>query len=207
MDYNKVKQDLIRKDPKLEPILNAYQPEYKNTNVSDYVRLIEIIIGQQLSGAAADTIFSRLTKILGQDFLPHQFLEINNKQFAEIGISKAKKNYCRLISEHAVDEPTYFTWLRNLLPTDQMHELMKFKGVGIWTASIFVMSSDIMSDIFAYGDVTLNRVIKQTYKLDEVQLDEQIDLILDNWSPYKTIVCKALWNYNDTILNQTLKRI
>ena len=88
-----------------------------------------------------------------------------------------------------------------------MHELMKFKGVGIWTASIFVMSSDIMSDIFAYGDVTLNRVIKQTYELDEVQLDKQIDLILDNWSPYKTIVCRALWNYNDTILNQTLKRI
>ena len=207
MNYSEVKKKLIRKDPKLEPILNAYLPENRNTNVSDYVRLIEIIVGQQLSGAAADTIFSRLTKILGQDFQPNEFLEINNVQFVEIGISKAKTKYCGLISEHLIKEPAYFTWLRNLLPTDQIEELMKFKGVGIWTASIFVMSSDIMSDIFAYGDVTLSRVIKQTYELHDSHLDEQIERILDNWSPYKTIVCKALWNYNDTILNQTLKRI
>ena len=98
-------------------------------------------------------------------------------------------------------------WLHDLLPADQIEELMKFKGVGIWTASIFVMSSDVMSDIFAYGDVTLKKVIKQTYELHDAQLDGQIEGILDNWSSYKTIVCRALWNYNDTILNQTLNRI
>ena len=75
------------------------------------------------------------------------------------------------------------------------------------TASIFVMSSDIMSDVFAYGDATLSKVIKQTYNLDDKQLDKQLDKIVNNWSPYRTLVCKALWNYNDTILNQTLNRI
>ena len=64
-----------------------------------------------------------------------------------------------------------------------------------------------MSDIFAYGDATLSKVIKQTYNLDDKQLDKQLDKIVNNWSPYRTLVCKALWNYNDTILNQTLNRI
>lgn len=207
MDYNKVKKELIQKDQKLEVVLNAYLPAKRNTNISEYVRLIEIIIGQQLSAAAADTIFKRLTNILGPDFHPCDFIDITDVQFAKIGISKAKTKYCMLISEHLIKKPTYFTRLCNLLPADQIEELVKFKGVGIWTASIFVMSSDSMSDVFAYGDVTLNRVIKRIYELDDAIFEEKLESIVNNWSPYKTIVCQALWNYNDTILSLAQKRV
>ena len=207
MDYGKIKKSILERDLKLEPILDAYTPQKKSQIVSDYVRLVEIVIGQQLSGAAADTIFTRLTKLLGEDFRPYDFLHVKDAQFAKIGISKAKTKYCKGISEYLEKEPEYFKLLRNALAKDQIEDLMKFKGIGIWTASIFVMSSDIMSDVFAYGDATLSKVIKQTYNLDDKQLDKQLDKIVNNWSPYRTLVCKALWNYNDTILNQTLNRI
>ena len=207
MDYGKIKKSILERDLKLEPILDAYTPQKKSQIVSDYVRLVEIIIGQQLSGAAADTIFTRLTKLLGEDFRPYDFLHVKDVQFAKIGISKAKTKYCKGISEYLEKEPEYFKLLRNAPAKDQIEDLMKFKGIGIWTASIFVMSSDIMSYVFAYGDATLSKVIKQTYNLDDKQLDKQLDKIVNNWSPYRTLVCKALWNYNDTILNQTLNRI
>ena len=207
MDYMKIKKSILERDLRLEPILNAYTPQIKSQIVSDYVKLIEIIIGQQLSGAAANTIFTRLTNLLGKDFQPRDFLCMKDTQFAKIGISKAKTKYCQGISEYLEKEPEYFKLLRNAPAKDQIEDLMRFKGVGIWTASIFVMSSDMLSDVFAYGDATLIKVIKQTYKLDDKTIDENLEKILSNWSPYTTLVCKALWHYNDTVLNQTLNRI
>ena len=112
-----------------------------------------------------------------------------------------------MISLFLLSSPDYFKNLELLSPNERIIELMKFKGVGIWTASIFVMSSDLMSDIFAYGDGTLTKVIKKIYNLSDEQLSSQLELIVSNWSPYKTLVCNALWHYNDNVLTQTRSRI
>ena len=159
MDYGKIKKSILERDLKLEPILDAYTPQKKSQIVSDYVRLVEIIIGQQLSGAAADTIFTRLTKLLGEDFRPYDFLHVKDAQFAKIGISKAKTKYCKGISEYLEKEPEYFKLLRNAPAKDQIEDLMKFRDRNL-TVSIFVMSSDIMSDVFVME--CKSKVIKQT---------------------------------------------
>ena len=90
---------------------------------------------------------------------------------------------------------------------EKIVELTKFKGIGIWTASIFVMSSDIFSDVFAYGDATLNKVIKNVYGIEDDCFDRDLEGILSKWSPHKTLVCNVIWHYNDNVLTQTRNRI
>lgn len=207
MNYKNVKIELLAKDPNLKLVLKSYEPiELKSTH-SDYVRLVKIIIGQQLSGVAAQTIFNRLTKLIGEDFTETDFLKLDDNDFSEIGISKAKTEYARNISSYLLENSDYFKNLKRLNSDKQITNLIKFKGVGIWTASIFVMSSDLMSDVFAFGDGTLNKLIKSLYNLPDGYSEETINRIVSVWSPYTTLVCNALWHYNDKILTQTRNRI
>ena len=150
---------------------------------------------------------TRLTNLIGEDFSEEDLLLLDDNQFSKIGISRAKMNYSKMISLFLLSSPDYFKNLELLSPNERIIELMKFKGVGIWTASIFVMSDDLKSDIFAYGDGTLIRVIKEIYNLSDEQLVLQLERIVSNWSPYKTLVCNALWHYNDNVLAQTRSRI
>lgn len=207
MNYKKVKIELLAKDPILELVLDSYEPiELKSTH-SDYVRLVKIIIGQQLSGVAAQTIFNKLIKLVGEDFTETDFLKLDDNDFSEIGISRAKTDYTRNISSYLLENLDYFENLKRLNSDNQITELIKFKGVGIWTASIFVMSSDFMSDVFAFGDGTLTKLVKSLYGLPDDCSDETINTIVSVWSPYRTLVCNALWHYNDKILTQTPNRI
>jgi DNA-3-methyladenine glycosylase II len=207
LDYLSAKTEILNLDPKLKVVFEEYLPSKNDESNSSFVRLIRIIVGQQLSGAAAKTIFTRLTNLIGEDFNETDLLSLDDSQFSAIGISQAKKNYSKMISLFLVTSPDYFNDLERLTPDERISELMKFKGVGVWTASIFVMSSDLMSDIFAYGDGTLTKVIKKIYNLSDEQLASQLELIVSNWSPYKTLVCNALWHYNDNVLTQTQSRI
>ena len=207
MKYIQLKKELLIKDPKLDLILNTFTPDIGKDAVSDYVRLIRIIVGQQLSGAAAKTIFSRLTDLIGNNFNERDLLSLNQYEFSKVGISRAKAKYSQNISNFLLENPNFFEQLKRLNSENQITELIRFKGVGIWTASIFVMSSDIMSDVFAYGDGTLNKVIKKIYGFSDEQFDEKLEKIVINWSPYRTLVCYALWHYNDNVLTQTRNRI
>lgn len=207
LDYEHIKTELVGKDPILELVLTKYVPTESEPTQSDYVRLIRIIIGQQLSGAAAKTIFSRLIRLIGKNFTETDLLKLDDKDFSNIGISKAKTNYAKNISNYLLKNSDYFKNLKSLNSNEQIAKLIKFKGVGMWTASIFVMSNDLMSDVFALGDGTLNKVIKNLYHLPDENLEETIEKIASIWSPYRTLVCKALWHYNDNVLTQTRNRI
>lgn len=207
LDFEIIKTGLLKKDPNLKVVLENYKPEESKSSNSDYVHLISIIVGQQLSGAAAKTIFGRLTNLIGEDFREIDLLKLEVHDFAKIGISKAKTQYVRDISTYLIKNPEFFANLKKQNSEKQIAELINFKGVGIWTASIFVMSSDLMSDIFAFGDGTLNKVLKTLYNIPDENFEDTLIKIIDKWSPYKTLICNALWHYNDNILTQTRNRI
>ena len=205
--FDEIKQYLISRDQKLIDLFKTFEMDKRQQCFSDFQTLIRIIVGQQLSGAAARTIFSRLLSLVGNNFSPTAMSKLNEKEFSTIGISRAKADYCQGIAETLEENPNYFTELHELNDHEKIVELIKFKGVGIWTASIFVMSSNIFSDVFAYGDATLNKVIKNVYGIEGTCFDRDLEQILSKWSPYKTLVCRVIWHYNDNVLIQTRNRI
>jgi len=200
LNDNEVKQYLIRKDPVLENILNNFSTTQNTEKFTDFIALTRIIIGQQLSGAAAKTIFTRLTDTVTENYQPSDILKLSEKQTTTIGLSAAKFKYIKLISEHVVRDPLFFENLKLESSEKQIEILLSFKGVGIWTASIFVMNNNIYSNIFPYGDATLNKVIKITYKIDDKDFELKLNDVISIWDPYKSFVCMALWNWNDNYL-------
>ena len=200
LNDNEVKEYLISKDPVLRDILNKFSTIQPTEILPDFIILTRTIIGQQLSGSAAKTIFARLTDKVTENYQPSDILKLSNKQMTSIGLSAAKSNYIKLISEYIIKEPVFFQNLKLENSEKQIEILMNFKGVGIWTASIFVMHNNRYSNIFPHGDATLNKVIKLSYKLDDDNFELKLNDIISKWDPYKSFVCRALWNWNDNYL-------
>lgn len=200
LNDNEVKQYLIRKDPVLENILNNFSTTQNTEKFTDFITLTKIIIGQQLSGSAAKTIFTRLTDTVTANYQPRDILKLSENQTTKIGLSAAKFKYIKLISEHVVRDPLFFENLKLERSEKQIEILLSFKGVGIWTASIFVMHNNTHSNIFPYGDATLNKVIKIIYKIDDKDFEHKLNDVISRWDPYKSFVCRALWNWNDNYL-------
>ena len=200
LNDNEVKEYLISNDPVLRNILNNFSTIQPTEILSDFIILTRIIIGQQLSVPAAKTIFSRLTETVSENYQPNDILELSNEQIARIGLSAAKSKYIKLISEFIIMNPLFFQNLKLENSEKQIEILLNFKGVGIWTASIFLMNNNKYSNIFPFGDVTLNRVIKLIYKLEDDNFELKLNNIISKWDPYKSFVCRALWNWNDNHL-------
>lgn len=180
-------------DSKLAKVINLINPQKKIKKTDNFTALVKIIIGQQLSGSAARTIVSRLDKKLGkEEYNPINILEMTNDDLRSFGLSNAKASYIKGFAQIILENPCYFENLIAIGEKDILNELCKIKGIGIWTASIFAMSSLCYEDIFPYGDVSLNKAIKNLYK-DE--LDQKA--IVSNWSPYKSYACRVLWQWVD----------
>lgn len=205
--FEEIKKYLIGRDKKLSILFESFEIAEKKKSFSNFQNLIRIIVGQQLSGAAAKTIFSRLLGLVGNNFSPTTIAKLTAQDFSEIGVSRAKANYCQGIADILQERPDYFDELQRLNDQEKIAELTKLRGIGIWTASIFVMSSDIFSDVFAYGDATLNKVIKNVYGIEGDCFDRDLERILYKWSPHKTLVCNVIWHYNDNVLTQIRNRI
>ena len=201
MCVEKIKQKLINNDPTLKLVLESYTPPLETkVTTSDYLRLVKIIISQQLSGAAANTIFTKLEQTIGKNFSPYQFLQAKPSIIQNAGVSRAKFTSICGISELLQSKPLYFEDLNKLDAQEKISELLNFKGIKRWTATIFCMGSENGQDLFPLGDGTLKSVIREIYQLSEIEYDEQILNIVERWSPNKTLVCKSLWHFYDNIL-------
>ena len=180
-------------DPNLELLIKVTNFEYVNHPPGDpFLSLTKIIIGQQLSGKAAYSIFSRLTDLLGDNFDPTKVNEVSHDKLKQCGISNAKILYVKGLAKILIERPNYFYELQKYDAKHIIDTLCQIKGVGVWTASIFAMGTLGFMDIFPYGDSTLQRAIDTIYS-KKVSREK----IISNWSPYKTVACKILWNWVD----------
>lgn len=184
---------LSKRDSKLGSLIKQVNPIYEIKSDDEFTSLIKIIIGQQLSGAAARTIIGKLEITLGNSkFNPKRVLKIDSIKLRQCGISNAKIIYIKNLSNWLIKSPNFFSNLKKYNENDLLSELCKIKGVGIWTASIFAMSTLNHQNIFPYGDVTLNKAINALYGSELNQAD-----IISNWSPYKSNACRVLWQWVD----------
>ena len=191
--FNNALITLKKNDPKLGIIIKLIKPEYHVRNDDEFTSLIKIIIGQQLSGSAAKTIVSRVENQLNKKtFNPKDIETISNENLRSCGISNAKINYIKGLSEILLKEPTYFENLKQNNEEEILIQLCEIKGIGLWTASIFAMGSLHYDNIFPYGDATLMKAINIIYGENII-----IEKVISNWSPYKSFGCRVLWQWVD----------
>tara|TARA_B100000029_G_scaffold514121_1_gene615759 strand:+ start:44 stop:658 length:615 start_codon:yes stop_codon:yes gene_type:complete len=185
---------LSGQDEYLSEIINLTKPVFKKKVIDDeFTSLMKIIIGQQLSGSAANTIVSRVEKTLSTNkFCPKLIIATNEMVFRKCGISHSKIKYIKGIAKLITEQKNYFEQLKELPDDEIIDTLCSLKGVGVWTASIFAMGQLNRKNIFAYGDVTLKKAISIIYG-DNIILEK----VITQWHPYKTFACRILWQWVD----------
>lgn len=159
-----------------------------------FVDLVESIISQQLSGKAADTIFGRFKKLFpGGKITPAKLLKIPDEKIRAAGISYSKIRYIKGIAHEIKNKKLNLKNLEDLTDEEVINELVKLKGVGTWTAEMFLMFTLARPDVFSPGDLGLQNAIIKHYKLKNKPKKEELLKISAKWSPHRTVASRILW--------------
>ena len=160
-----------------------------------YGALVRTIVGQQLSVRAARAIYGRLTDHFGgRPPTPQEILAADPEAMrAAAGLSRAKVGFLRSLAEHVLDGELELERLDNLSDEEVTAELVAVKGLGAWSADMFLMFHLERPDIVAVGDLGIRRAIERAYGLEELPDAETVQRIAEPWRPYRTLACRYLW--------------
>lgn len=156
-----------------------------------FASLCRSIIGQQVSVAAARAINQRFETTT--NLSPLKVVNLKEEQIKEIGLSKQKTNYLKDLSAHFVDNPEIYNHLDKQPDQDVIDELVAVKGIGPWTAQMFLMFTLQRPDVFAPDDVGLQKGVVKLYGLESVPPKADLIKIAEKWKPYRTVASFHLW--------------
>jgi DNA-3-methyladenine glycosylase II len=166
--------------------LPAITPRHPRTY---FTALCSDIIGQQLSGKVADVFWSRFTKLFpSRRATPDRVIATSSDVLRSIGISNSKVAFLKDLAHHVSSRQLNLAQLASLADPAVLQKLMVVKGIGPWTAEMFLIFTLGRSDVFSPGDQGLKNAIKKLYS---VVPDPSI------WSPYRSYACRILWKSLD----------
>ena len=188
---------LKKSDPVLAAIIEQVGPCRMEYGEPTFHSLAEAILYQQLNGKAAVTIFKRFTDLAGDSLTPAGILKLTDAQMRGVGLSKQKTAYLRDLSEKTQAGLVQFERLPELPEAEVIQHLTQIKGVGVWTAHMFLMFTLRRPDILPTGDYGVQAAIKKHYKKRKWPKPAVMEKIARPWAPYRSIACWYLWKSLD----------
>jgi DNA-3-methyladenine glycosylase II len=186
-------------DPKILKVLETVNlDEWFEEKSSDdhFYNLTRNIIYQQLAGKAASTIFGRFEQLVGGKVKPEKIAQFEDQAFRDCGLSWAKAKYVKDLASKVISREVILENLDTLYDESVIAELTKVKGIGRWTAEMFLMFTLHRPNVFSYGDLGLKNGFAKLYRIDNPSVSD-IKSIVDTWEPYKTYGSIALWHHLD----------
>lgn len=186
---------LAQLDPLMAELIAAHGSLNPIRRGTYFGNLTRSIVAQQISVAAARTILGRLTNATDLD--PARILALSLENLRTLGLSRSKGGYIHDLAEHFVRDAAVFDHLERLSDDEVIVELIRIKGIGIWTAQMFLMFTLGRLDVFAPDDVGLQRAIQRAYGLGTVPPRAELNQFADRWRPYRTVAAWHLWHSLD----------
>lgn len=191
---------LSQHDKKLAPIIAAYGPCTIKPHSDHYGELVGSIVGQQLSTYAAAAIWKRVLDLFGGKMpKPEQLIEVDSQKLRDIGFSWAKTRYVKDLAEHILDGRLDLDHIATMPNEQVIEQLTAVKGIGEWSAHMFMMFGLGRLDILPVGDLGIRKGMMQVYKLKELP-DPAMCITIANrhkWHPYESVACWYLWQSLD----------
>jgi DNA-3-methyladenine glycosylase II len=194
---------LRNEDPVLRGLIEQLGPDGLQDRAGrpadHYGALLRSIVGQQLSTKAALSIYNRLTaRFGGRTPTPQEVLADDPEKLrAAAGLSRAKVSYLRSLAEHVLDGSLELDRLDELPDDEVIAELVAVRGLGVWSAHMFLMFHLRRPDVLPVGDLGIRRAIKDRYGLDALPSPSELERIAEPWRPYRTVACRFLWRALD----------
>lgn len=168
-----------------------YRARYTDGANAYFENLATSIIGQQLSLKAAETIETRVIKYLGGIITPRAIIEADNDELRKQGLSRSKTEYIKMLSKAVDSGELNLNVIDTLSDEEVIKELTKIKGIGKWTAEMFLIFSLRRPDVFSFADVGLVNAIKKLYK-EDISKEEIVNLT-NQWKPFRSFASMYLW--------------
>jgi DNA-3-methyladenine glycosylase II len=188
---------LKRADPVLRALIERIGPCKMEYGPPEFHSLAEAIIYQQLNGKAAVTIFKRFRDLAGYPLTPAGILKLTPEQMRAVGLSKQKSSYLFDMAQRAQRGELDFSRLGDMSDDEVIKHLTQVKGVGVWTAHMFLMFTLRRPNILPVGDFGVQMAIKKHYKKRKLPKPKDMEKIARAWEPYRSIACWYLWKSID----------
>ncbi len=187
----------LSKDNILKPLIKKYSLKQLEKSAHLFTDLVEAILSQQLSSKAAATITSRFLALFPDKSLnAEKILLMGEDSLRSVGISRQKISYLKNLSENISLGILEISHLEELSDDEVIIELTKVKGIGRWTAEMFLIFSLNRPDIFSVGDLGLRSAVSRLYQIDRED-KIAIEKLSRQWTPYRSYASRLLWRSLD----------
>jgi len=188
---------LKKSDPIISEIIKRVGPYRIEYGDPVFHSLAEAIVYQQLNGKAAVSIFNRFAAMAGEPLTPEGILKLTDQQMRSAGLSKQKTSYLRDLAERTDRGELKFEGLNDLSDEQVIEQLTQVKGIGVWTAHMFLMFSLRRANVLPTGDFGIRMAMKKHYKKRKPPTPQQMEKIAKCWAPYRSVACWYLWRSLD----------
>lgn len=191
---NEAASELASRDPDLSRILDQHGPPPLWSRRPGFATLIQIILEQQVSLSSAAAIYARLRKGV-IPFSPERFLELGRENVAACGLTRQKTEYCLHLS-HAITTKQFSpSRLRSLPDEDAREALLKLKGIGSWSADVYLLMALLRPDIWPAGDLALAVAVRDLKALKRTPAPGELVKRSEQWRPYRSVAARMLWQF------------
>lgn len=192
----------LKKDPVLAGILKQVGPCTMQYRDPTFDTLVRSIVYQQLSGRVASVIFGRLLEAVrssgdDEELTPAGIMKLRIPRMRKLGLSGQKTLYIRELAKHTRKGNIVFESLANLPDADVIAHLTQVKGIGVWTAQMFLMFALRREDVLPVADLGIRSAMKKASNLPDLPKPPEMEQLAASWQPWRSIACWYLWRYLD----------
>jgi DNA-3-methyladenine glycosylase II len=184
---------LAEVDGDLARIVDQIGPPPMWAREPGFPTLVQIILEQQVSLASAQAAFSKLLESVSP-LTPEAFLKLDPGELKRIGFSRQKAAYCRGLASAILNGDLDLDSIQTMDDSTARLEMMKMKGIGPWTADIYLLMALLRPDVWPAGDIALATAIQQVKGLPSRPDEEAVELFAEKWRPWRAVAARLLWH-------------
>ena len=187
-------RSLSRRDPDLARVVKKHGPPPMWAREAGFSTLLHIILEQQVSLASARAAHTKLLDI-ASPLTPQGFLKLDDATLKAVGFSRQKASYGRILARSILERELDLEGLTSMNDADVRSELVKIKGIGRWTADIYLLMVLLRPDIWPSGDLALAVAAQNLKRLKTRPTPDQLDRLALGWSPWRAVAARILWHH------------
>ena len=197
--WNKAKKILSKRDPILRKIIKKFNKGYLTSRKDPFFSLCRTIIGQQISTKTADSIWSRFEIKCNKKIIPNTVLKLTSRSLRNAGLSRQKTNYLKNIAKSFKNKSFNIKNLKKMNDDLAIDYITQLKGLGVWSAQMFLMFNLNRPDIFPTKDIGLIRAISKNYKTSYPPSERFLNKISKMHSGYRSVFTWYMWRSIDPV--------
>ena len=195
--WKKAKRILSKRDPVLRKIIKKYNKNFLTTSNNPFFSLCRTIVGQQISTRAADSIWSKFEEKCKKSITPNAVIQISSRSLKSAGLSRQKISYLKIIAKAFKSKSFDIGKLKRMNDEKAIDYITKLKGLGVWSAEMFLMFNLNRPNIFPIKDIGLLRAISKNYKTSYPPSKSFLDKISKLHNDYRSVFTFYMWRSID----------